>query len=122
MLKLANFFRKHTKLPFFLVTSIRVLNNIPSKLNQFQPSYIETSHLIYNANYMTGFYMKYNTGLKWVERILKCCKSMNFYYRNNDLLRDNFVKTVAFIIFFIYFYFRRLQIYSSGPGTSLIQT
>ena len=28
--------------------------------------HIETSHLICKANQMTGFYMKYKTGLKWV--------------------------------------------------------
>ena len=27
--------------------------------------YIETSHLICTANQITGFYIKYNTGLKW---------------------------------------------------------
>ena len=38
--------------------------------NPFQPSvafHIETSHLICCANQMTGFYMKRNTGLKWVK-------------------------------------------------------
>ena len=37
------------------------------KFDPFQPRvvfYIETSHLIYTANQMTGFYMKCNTGLK----------------------------------------------------------
>ena len=39
------------------------------ELNQFQPSvafHIETSHLFCRAKQMTGFYMKRNTGLKWV--------------------------------------------------------
>ena len=27
---------------------------------------IETSHLIFTGNQITGFYMKYKTGLKWV--------------------------------------------------------
>ena len=39
-------------------------------LNPFQPSvafHIVTSHLICNANQMTGFYMKRNNWLKWVE-------------------------------------------------------
>ena len=38
-------------------------------VNPFQPSvafHIETSHLISKANQMTGFYVKCNTGLKWV--------------------------------------------------------
>ena len=37
--------------------------------NQFQSSvafHIETSHLIWTTNHMTGFYMKHNTGLKRV--------------------------------------------------------
>ena len=37
--------------------------------NLSQPSvafHIETSHLIYTANQMTGFYMKCNSGFKWV--------------------------------------------------------
>ena len=40
------------------------------RFNPFRPSvafYIETSYLICTANQMTGFYMKRNTGLKWVE-------------------------------------------------------
>ena len=39
-------------------------------LNIFQPSvafHIETSHLFCSANQKTDFYMKLNTGLKWVE-------------------------------------------------------
>ena len=28
--------------------------------------HIEPSHLICTANQMTGFYMKYDTGLKWI--------------------------------------------------------
>ena len=38
-------------------------------LNPFQPNtafHIKTSHLICTANQMTGFYMKCNTGLKWL--------------------------------------------------------
>ena len=27
--------------------------------------HIETNHLIYGENQLTGFYMEYNTGLKW---------------------------------------------------------
>ena len=37
-------------------------------MKPFQPSFtfhIETSHLIYATNQMTGFYMKCNNGLKW---------------------------------------------------------
>ena len=32
--------------------------------------HIETSHLICTANHMTGFYLKCNTGLKWVTGII----------------------------------------------------
>ena len=38
-------------------------------LNPFQPSVEfleETSHLVWNAYQMTGFYMKSNTGMKWL--------------------------------------------------------
>ena len=38
-------------------------------VNPFQPSvafHIETSHLFCRAKQITGFYMKCNTGLKWV--------------------------------------------------------
>ena len=38
-------------------------------VNPFQPSiafHVETSHLICFANQITGFYMKCNNGLKWV--------------------------------------------------------
>ena len=31
---------------------------------------IETSHLICTANHMIGFYMKCNTGLKWIKRMI----------------------------------------------------
>ena len=37
----------------------------------FQPNlgfHIETSHLIYTANQMTGFYIECNTKLKWVKK------------------------------------------------------
>ena len=40
-----------------------------SPFNPFQPSvafHIETSHLFCRAKEMTGYYIKRNTGLKWV--------------------------------------------------------
>ena len=40
-------------------------------INPFQFSdafHIETSHLICSSNQMTGFYMKCNTELKWVNK------------------------------------------------------
>ena len=30
---------------------------------------MQTSHLIYTANQMAGFYMECNTGLKWIKNI-----------------------------------------------------
>ena len=39
-------------------------------ISPFRPSvafHIETSHLFCSANQMTGFYMKFNTGLTWVD-------------------------------------------------------
>ena len=46
-------------------------------INQFQTSvsfHMETIHLICSGNQMTGFYIKYNDGLKWVNifYILTC--------------------------------------------------
>ena len=43
------------------------------KVNPFQSNvafHIETSHLICTTNQKTGFYLKYNTGLKWVKLTL----------------------------------------------------
>ena len=43
------------------------------QFNPFQPSveiHIETSHWICTTNQMTGFHMKWNTRLKWVENAL----------------------------------------------------
>ena len=43
------------------------------EVHSFQPNvalHKETSHLIYSANQMTGFYMKHNPGLKWVKKTL----------------------------------------------------
>ena len=49
---------------------IKCYKHDPGKyFNPSQPSvafHIETSHLIYTANQMTGLYMKCNSGLKWV--------------------------------------------------------
>ena len=61
----------------------------PSKstisLNLFQPSvafHIETSHLICNANQMSGFYMKSFTALKWVDFFFaKECAQNHLIYR-----------------------------------------
>ena len=42
-------------------------------INPFQPSVpfdIETSHLFCSVKQMTGFYMKRNTGLKWVKGLM----------------------------------------------------
>ena len=46
----------------------RVFLHIHYSINLFQPSFaflMETSHLIWAANQMTGFHLKCNTGLKW---------------------------------------------------------
>ena len=47
------------------------------KINPFQPSiafHIETGHLICSANQLTGFYMKYNNWLEWVNVLNYCAK------------------------------------------------
>ena len=44
-------------------------HDLKKYFNLSQPSaafHIETRHLIYTANQMTGLYMKCNSGLKWV--------------------------------------------------------
>ena len=49
------------------------LEDSTSPFNPFQPSvafHIETNHLICLGNQMTGFYVKCNTGLKWVKQVL----------------------------------------------------
>ena len=54
-----------------------MVNNL---VNPLQPSvafHIETSHLFYSANQMAGFYMKYNTRLRWVNS-----KNMRVLYAN----------------------------------------
>ena len=64
-----NIFRAVVKIKNFNFCGIETLSNI----YLFQPSFafhIETSHLFCSANKMTGFYMKSNTGLKWVNN--KC--------------------------------------------------
>ena len=48
---------------------IKCSKHDPRKYFSLQPNvafHIETSHLIYTANQMTGLYMKCNGGLKWV--------------------------------------------------------
>ena len=43
-------------------------------LNPFHPSvafHIKTNHLIFNANQMTGFYMKCNTDQTWVKETIR---------------------------------------------------
>ena len=61
----------HQKTRGFLIISGGT--HLPYKwINPFHASiafYIETSHLIYIANLMTGFYMKYITGLRWAKML-----------------------------------------------------
>ena len=47
-------------------------------LNSIQPCialHLETSHLLWTAEELTGFYMKCNTGLKWVNTSIDQCFS-----------------------------------------------
>ena len=70
-------YAKHVKheLPIKLVSSyclknFSLLRLFEKQNNLFQPIValcVETIHLICTANQMTGFYMKCNTGLKWVK-------------------------------------------------------
>ena len=54
------------------------------RVNLFQPSvtfHVDTSHLIRNENQMTGSYMEYNTGLKWVKLLcFEIRKPTNMFY------------------------------------------
>ena len=62
---------KTETLKLWKVKTLTVKNALSIIFNQFQPSdafHIENSHLIFTANQMTGFYMKCNTGLKWVNK------------------------------------------------------
>ena len=55
--------------PQILLGPLNTLSQMINILNLFQPNaafQIATSHLICRANQMTGFCMKRNTGLKWV--------------------------------------------------------
>ena len=57
-------------------------NDGVSFFNPFQPSVAfptETINLICSANQMAGFYMKYNTGLKWAN-IKKICEGYETFH------------------------------------------
>ena len=65
-------------------------------MNQFYPIvvfHIETSHLICSANQMTFFYMKCNTGMKWVKR--KCWKYLCFIPKKDKYIRTYFIRIMA---------------------------
>ena len=54
--------------------------------NPFQPSvvfHIKTSHLFCSAKQMTGFYMKHNTGLKWVKNFWTLSMNSKLFRGNN---------------------------------------
>ena len=56
--------------PIWFISLYGVWKNIMKTFNPFLPSvafHIGTSHLICSVNQISGFYMKYNTGLKWVK-------------------------------------------------------
>ena len=60
------------------VIAFKALRNLLFYLFQSSAAFhIEPSHLICSANQMTGFYMKCNTGLKWVKRRLVTPKLVN---------------------------------------------
>ena len=59
-------------------------------VNPFQHSvafYIETSHLICSVYQMTGFFMKCNTGLKWVN-LVPLLLVLNKYCKKSTLIRS----------------------------------
>ena len=60
--------RSHVKL-MFKITPDSKKGEVGSLFNPFQPSvafHIETSHLFSSVKQMTGFYIKCNIGLEWV--------------------------------------------------------
>ena len=70
----------------------RRIQNPSEIVNPFQPSakfHIETSHLTYTANQMTGFYVECNTGLKWVKRLSAVLLWMFFFNWDSLHIRLN---------------------------------
>ena len=58
-------------------------------VNPLQPSgafYIKTSHLICCPNEMTGFYMKRNTWLKWINKGIKNVITLDRKVRHEILI------------------------------------
>ena len=83
-------------------------------LSPFQPIavfHIELSHLIYSANQMTGFYMKYNTGLKCVnpkptgfhelwEVVAQRCSVKKVFLKISQNSQENTCARVSFLILY----------------------
>ena len=51
--------------------------------------YIETNYLFFSAKQMTGFYMKRNTGLKWVKATTTIPTNINLFKASNRNLKSN---------------------------------
>ena len=73
------------------------------QFNPLQPSFafhVETSHLICTTNQMTGYYMKCNTGLKWVDWFFRCLCLSKCYFLCQGFIHlvrtQNFPKNLHF--------------------------
>ena len=70
-------------------------------ITSFQSSvsfHVKTSHLIWTTNQMTGFHMKYNTGLIWVNRV---CNTLKFRYclKSRNCMHSSYLWTKSLILF-----------------------
>ena len=70
--------------------------------NRIQPSvgfHMETSHLIFTANQITGFHMECNTGLKWV----KVCiwQFQTILFRRSVEFHHYYLRSEVYLPFFI---------------------
>ena len=85
---------------------LNTLIQMSQHLNQFQPRvafHIKTSHLFCSTKQMTGFYMKLNSGLKWVKDFTKgevtplndFCQYEFSEVIGNDILVSSFKGTFA---------------------------
>ena len=60
-------------------SSLSYFKNHPSAA-----THIETSHLIWSANKMTGFYMECNTGLTWINQLVSSPSQVVLQKENLD--------------------------------------
>ena len=88
--------------------------------------YIETNHLISTINQITGFYMKYNTGQKWLKdntskvialQILLYFKSLHSFKKKHSVTD---VSATTRIFFFLWKFFVQLYFGSTQEGVCIL--